>query len=143
MPPKTPCDKCDWEGLGFVMGARPQIVVMECRRCGAIQRPHHPGGPAVSKPTTIRELFSVRERWTRFHPAVRSDGTSCAPTSQSACRWCLGGAVWYVYPDTAGDVFQKLRAAIYYTYGRCLAISAVNDHYGYSAVLALVERAGV
>ena len=43
-----------------------------------------------------RELISDEKRWCKFADARREDGVRVSPISESACCYCLTGAMWKV-----------------------------------------------
>ena len=53
------------------------------------------------KAKTVYDLFNGHpERWTKKAMARTDKGGECAYNSPKACRWCVLGAIYYIYPTS-------------------------------------------
>ena len=63
--------------------------------------------------STVAELLADPARWTQGHAARKEDGHPVGARDARACRWCLLGAIEFVYiwPDTDDAMSRAAREA--------------------------------
>jgi len=117
----------------------------------------------MERPSTILELLSDKSRWTQHVAARDAAGEQVCIESTLACKFCLTGALWFVYGDWSrtsdshrkyspspreAEAKAKIKAEIekikdeggatkYFT------MAQLNDNGGYDAVMQVVRAAGV
>ncbi|HEY3499284.1 MAG TPA: hypothetical protein VGK73_31560 [Polyangiaceae bacterium] len=91
-----------------------------------------------------RELISDPKRWTKAYYATNDDSNWLTPADQSACRFCMVGALAKV-ADTS--VFQAEHSEAYnaladvVVYELCEYVSVFNDRAEHHEVLAAFDLA--
>lgn len=95
----------------------------------------------------IKELLAKPESWAQGSLARNRRGEAVGPSDESACCFCLWGAVVRCYPERSQycDVLDALHAAIEARVGKRLSLVSFNDRSEttHADILAVVERAGV
>jgi hypothetical protein len=87
----------------------------------------------------VRSLLSDPHHWTTHTVARDADGRATSSTSETACRWCLMGAVGKVVGKKYGELFGPVMNELDRHSGRTAIF--VNDIEGHEAVLRLLDRA--
>lgn len=59
-----------------------------------------------------KDLLSDPDRWTKGSMAVDRLGYRVSPNSESACRWCLAGALLRCDPDYRGTVREASAVSV-------------------------------
>lgn len=63
--------------------------------------------------TSVKDLLAVPGRWCQNMAALNAAGERTSPLADSACQWCLIGAINKVYPDRGKRMEVKFAMAFY------------------------------
>lgn len=94
----------------------------------------------------IKNLLTPFKSWTQKKSATNSIGYEVAPTSPTACCWCISGAIakvtWNandkvllyntIHQEIMIDVREEMRSAAY--------VAQFNDNHSHENVLKLIDK---